>query len=334
MWILPKNLKESFHAAQGFGESSEDLNGLASELSLSCTWKSKHSSAPTWLGRWKRVYWLPHPFGRILQPSMPNLLVDWGTESLEATLARRFQTQEKDKGRTIRDTFTLLFQGLLKVPNPSGAYLKMLKGISRSDLKKSQKIYEAWAILLRQECIQRKKLAHPIEETASLFSQLNTIGWKTPGTQECNGGTMKKLTGNAKYKLRDQVNWPTPQARDSKNPDLETSANFKLQTENGYTIDLNSQVLQKHLMADTSWPTPKGRDWKGASQRGVHQPGDALENMMQHLQATDGRQDQEKSNTTGKSLEQSQKQTLNAAWVAQLQGTTLEKTFFVHMVTP
>ena len=48
------------------------------------------------------------------------------------------------------------------------------------------------------------------------------------------------------------MHWPTPQARDTKSPDMEGSGNYERKMENGWTIDLNS--------AAANWPTPATRD--------------------------------------------------------------------------
>jgi len=45
--------------------------------------------------------------------------------------------------------------------------------------------------------------------------------WRTPSTTESEGGIMEYRQGaNARYKLRDQVVWPTPQARDTRNTSI------------------------------------------------------------------------------------------------------------------
>ena len=50
------------------------------------------------------------------------------------------------------------------------------------------------------------------------------------------------------------MHWPTPQARDTKSPDMEGSGNYERKMENGWTIDLNS--------AAANWPTPATRDYR------------------------------------------------------------------------
>jgi hypothetical protein len=49
-------------------------------------------------------------------------------------------------------------------------------------------------------------------------------------------------------------NWPTPQNRDWRGPDLEGSGNLERKRERGFTEDLNSRAA--------NWATPAARDWK------------------------------------------------------------------------
>lgn len=82
-----------------------------------------------------------------------------------------------------------------------------------------------------------------------------------------------------------------------------------------------------------NWPTPATRDYKGANGDEHFKEKERphmgqLPNAVKQEQIN-GQPDRDNPSTNGKSQEQ-----LNPAWVAQLMGTTLEKTFFVHMVTP
>jgi DNA modification methylase len=76
MWIIPSNLPLSSRSALEFLASKEDLNELAFNAVSLPTWKSKPSSLQTWLRAWKRVYWIPHLFGRMLKPSMHDRFVE------------------------------------------------------------------------------------------------------------------------------------------------------------------------------------------------------------------------------------------------------------------
>lgn len=87
----------------------------------------------------------------------------------------------------------------------------------------------------------------------------------------------------------------------------------------------SSGVFQSLTRMIQQWPTPQSRDYKqdGNHNQENNRPLSEAVNMK-----TFGRQDQGNRNIHGKNREQ-----LNPAWEAQLMGTTLEKTFFVPMVT-
>lgn len=82
MWIIPSNLPLSSRSALEYLGSSEDLKELASTPVSWPTWKSKPTSLQTWLRAWKRVFWIPHLFGRTLKPSMHGHFVEEYTASL------------------------------------------------------------------------------------------------------------------------------------------------------------------------------------------------------------------------------------------------------------
>jgi hypothetical protein len=68
---------------------------------------------------------------------------------------------------------------------------------------------------------------------------------------------------------------PTPQARDSKNPNTSETPRIKRKLEQGWTIDLNDKIAML--------PTPKSRDWKG----GATKARDTLDNKIE-MGATKG----------------------------------------------
>jgi hypothetical protein len=171
-----------------------------------------------------------------------------------------------------------------------------------------------------------------------------------------------------KYKLRDQVNWPTPDCSDRRSEKsnqigLSNAVKWSTQTTNrstraseGYYPNLVEQVSQ--------WGTPTTRDYKDGSAESVENvPVNGLLGRMVHAtqqetwptpmtndarrsgttknrlkrstlelpemaHLTDGHQDQVGPSKNGKS-----RASLNPAWVAQLMGTTSEKIFFVPSAT-
>lgn len=94
----------------------------------------------------------------------------------------------------------------------------------------------------------------------SLNSQVN---WKTPGASETEGGALKELSGDAKYKLRDQVNWPTAtayqQSESVENYHIRAKRmkeRHKGKTGNGAGMSLATAVKQEN------WETPQARDFR------------------------------------------------------------------------
>lgn len=102
MWIIPNNHPLYSALAQEFVDSKEDLKEYAQDLIGNSTqpqllWRSKHSSTGTWLGRWNRVYWLPHLFGRTLKPSIGKSFEEKLTSFLEDIPANRCPWPESKK---------------------------------------------------------------------------------------------------------------------------------------------------------------------------------------------------------------------------------------------
>lgn len=82
-----------------------------------------------------------------------------------------------------------------------------------------------------------------------LFERPMLVGRTGESGRLCTHGEADLVEGQT-------MHWPTPQARDVKNPDMEGSGNYERKIKNGWTIDLNS--------ASANWPTPKARDSKSA----------------------------------------------------------------------
>ena len=219
MWVIPSQIQESLPFAQEYVVSKEDLSELSEELESSLMWRSKHSSLKTYSARWNTVFWLPRLFGRMLRPSTESRFVDWWTASWEGTRVSPSPLQDKEAAQTTPDTFTRLFQELSKQQDLFGASLKTSLDTSLLDSPKYRQTYDLWVTQLRQEYIQRKKLAHHIRENGSSSSQSEMNMWRTPQNSETEGGTMEIREGaNGRLKLRDQVasKWPTPKNRDYK----------------------------------------------------------------------------------------------------------------------
>jgi hypothetical protein len=364
MWILPNNHPLHSTFAQECVASKEDLNEHAPDLvgsvqSPRLMWKSKPSSITIWLSRWNRVYWIRHLFGRILKPSIQDHFVTRLTESLPDIHVSPSHLPGNEEEKMIPDTFIRLYQDQSKQLDLFSASSKTSEDISVWDTERFTKTFDVLVMRLSQESSQRRRLARHIRErdSSSLQSeetwltprsteieetyenylermksspdpknntktkdgnlsmqvQHSELTWSTPNAQMRDGRqkpgsqlSLSKQVHGVKKNGESWMNWPTPTPTDIYSENLSST-----QQKDG---SMHSVTLPQAIQKE--WPTPKSRDHMGMTQRGVFQPGDAIPNMINFLQG------QENNNTRGKNLGQ-----LNPAWVLQLMGTTLEKTF-------
>lgn len=212
MWILPQQLKKSFLSAQDLEESSVDLSEVASQFAKFVSWRSKPSSAKTWLLRWKRVFWIPLLFGRTLKPSQQKNFADWWTASLEAIPVHHSHLPDSALVLPMNDTFGRLYELMSKQLDLFGASSKTLTTISPWDSILFTKTYALWVTQLRQEYSVRQKVAHHMRDRES-------SSWPTPHASPQENRTTKptpsqEKNGHGKYLAVEVHNWPTPDTSD------------------------------------------------------------------------------------------------------------------------
>jgi hypothetical protein len=322
MWIIPTThplysqfapeylgskeaLKEQFEPLGTIGIFQN--NKVTHVTPLPLMWKSNHLSLHRWLDKWKRAYWLPHLFGRMLKLSMHDRFVEKYTESLRDILASHLASPESGKALTMNDTFGRLYLRRLKPADRNLFILKMSQGILAWDMKKYAETYQVLATELRKESLLRRKLAHPIDESGSLFSEF----WKTPVSSDGEGGILEiRENADARIKLRDQsVKWTTPTSNANTGKHVPAA---------GGSPNIQYQVEQ--------WTTPSTRDYKDtpgmtAERKDDKDRNDQLPRQVYSLL------DKENTSTIGKNPAR-----LNPAWSIQLMGTTLQKTFTALLV--
>lgn len=251
MWIhVPSTY---CHCVQELDNLTSASNWQFQLLEQSAMLRSKPSPAKSWYRVWKKETWMKHLYGQICEPLMANRGVEKWIASLEDTHANPFPLRVKWVVQMILDTFGLRLPELLEKLNPLGVSLKMSETTSTSDLKKSEMNYKEWAMTLRQEYTQRKKLVRRTSETG--YSS-----WRTPAN-DGDGGTFdlsKQPPGsNPKMKLRDQAaNWGTPNSRDWK----------------GVTGLENQKDLPRDVK---NWATTT-RDWKDGACQDANVPTNGL----------------------------------------------------------
>lgn len=354
MWILPKNHPLFSVYAQ---DSCEDLKSELSihyseNYTLPLMRKSKPLSLKTFYAAWKRVFWMRHLSGRILKLSLSNYFGAKYTASLEGIHASHFQLPVIKKEQKTQDTCGLILKKESRQLDLFSASSKTSEGTSILDIKKSEEAFKDLVTRLGKESIRRKKLARHTEEIGYSYLQSEQINWLAPECSDRRSDKSKQqgLSNQVKWvtptvhqqstkyqqggqSLEYQVGaWQIPQARDYRSPDLEGSGNYERKKEKGFTIDLNSQVM--------NWTTPTTAEAnKIGNQANYGQKG--LSNHPAIVGETNrvrqekskkkpivfiaGLQDQDKINIVSKS-----RASLNPAWVLSLMGTDLEKIFYVE----
>lgn len=326
MWIIPNNHPLSSAFVQEYSGSKEDWKELSVNLQLPLMRKSKPLSVRTLLRAWRRVFWIPPLFGRILKPSQQTSFEEKLTASLADIHASHSVPQENNEEKQIHDTCSLLYGRILKKYSQTGAFSKMSGVILNWDTPKFTEAFGIWATQLSAEYTARRKQAQLIRERGSLSLPLNLKNWPTATTSDTGQEPATLFARAARMKLRHGNRtgngcgmslgtavkmWRTPMARDHNGIPGETFARGQ---------SLPSMVK--------NWPTSRASDYKGCGPKGC--PTQQYQFEKSYLEATvleystDGQLDPENNNTTGRNLEQ-----LNPAWVAQLMGTTLKRTFYV-----
>jgi len=141
-------------------------------------------------------------------------------------------------------------------------------------------------------------------------------------TKAGSGRSVNLAMAVQREKSREEKNWATPQLMDFRS-DIRKPEERSEKANKGGCSNLREQVHnwktdkeKKNWSEESSkgWPTPKSRDWKG----GLGTDKARQRNDLDKIVLLDGHQDQDKSNTSGKSRESSK--VLNPNWVEQLMG--------------
>ncbi len=187
MWIIPKNISDTFHFAVDTKELGLDSEEFSQTCEKSLMWRSKPSQSPTWLRRWKRIKYLQHLSGRILKPSHTKSFLDKLTSSLGDSHANLFPMQEAEKELKTQDTSTPTSAMESEDVDQDLFSWKTSKESSvpkqRQDevfCSMSSKTWKAWVTSQRQEYSQRVKLAH-------LTKEKECLSWATPASRDHKG---------------------------------------------------------------------------------------------------------------------------------------------------
>ncbi len=206
--------------------------------------------------------------------------------SLQDTRASRSAMPAKGSARPTQGTFGRILQNTSVQLDLFCASSKTSADTSRLDSMRFSRAFEIWVTKLSQDCLQRQR-------SALLTNESDCLSWLTPRAagSDGEGGIMENLEGkDGHYKLRDQVNWMTPDVSDRR----------------------SDKSNQQGLSNQVNWPTPKKPTGGGQGHRQT--PGGGIRKLEDAI-IINGRPDPDKSNTTGKNRGQ-----LNPKWVSQLMG--------------
>ena len=168
MWIIPKNLDVSA-CVRATLESNWDLDELSQICEQSLMWRSKPSLARTWLARLKKIKWMQHLSGWILKPSLDTCFAAEYTYSLEDTPVNPSQLPVKDKELKTPDTFGRILKESFRQLDLFGVSSRMLEDTLQLDSLKFIEAYDLWVTKLRQDCLQRRRSGHHINESDYSF---------------------------------------------------------------------------------------------------------------------------------------------------------------------
>ncbi len=276
---------------------------------------------------------------RTLRPSLTQSFVDAWTSSLEDSRVSHSQLQESVKLLKTQDTSSLTSQTESESANLELFSLKTYKesSVARQPTESqfsnmSSESWKEWVTEQRQEYSQRKKSAHLIRESESLF-------WATPIANDAKGSDYagRKKNPKALYLGGQVKNWSTPTVMDTasiqeprkKNPSggqkpplCQEVKNWATPNTMDYMEQRSPEALQRQFKTTRkgrtapanlreqvhpqNWPTASTRDHKGGYTGGRIRNGkvsmDTLDVAVQaHIEG--GLLDQANLNMNGKSQE-------------------------------
>jgi hypothetical protein len=196
MWIhLPS---ECYPFAQELPDSTWDSNSLAQNLAQSVTVKGKHIASKSWLRELKKDSLTTHRFGQTLSPSTATL----GATKWIASLADIPVSPSPALAKSLENKTSagcgITLPELLAKSSPSGVSSRTSAHIYEWALNKSMMTYKQWVTELRQECLQRQKLAQDIKEKGSFC-------WPTPSASDGGGRLKENMLGWMKRRIRQKA---------------------------------------------------------------------------------------------------------------------------------
>lgn len=262
MWILVPRVSPSAQASEDWTSPPK----WSLELAESVTWRGKQRASSSWLRAWKKGGWIRRLFTRMPEPSMADRgVAEWISSlpvtraSHSASLAKGSQKQTQGtSGQTSSESSPRFVQHSL--------FSRTSKDTSSEASAPSSVTLTNWGSMRSGEFTQ---LSKPDTRTVATGSS----SWPTAvagDSKSCGAAGYSTASGrHSGTTLTDASrHWPTPQARDFRSPDLKGSGNYDRKVSKGYTIDLNSRVV--------NWATPTAQDYKDGTDPSPNAPTNAL----------------------------------------------------------
>jgi hypothetical protein len=290
MWIYVPGMEDRTSSA-----SARDTEGLISEsswlfplLERSVMWRSKPSLSRYWLRRCTPGSWMMRLCGRISRPLEARSGVDAWMASLVATPVLRSPAPASGEAWKTSGTFGPIFRESLPQLDLFGASSRTYPGMSASDSAKWCEAFKTWTTWLRQDCLQRQKLARatrgsgcsslPWPTPAATDEQMDRRSeqkkqewldnpergmnlaasagvWQTPQSDSLRGGDRKDEQGLD----QEARNWPTPAANDdNKTPEAHLAMKKRMGERDG--TNANRTAITSLQVIVQNWPTARAED--------------------------------------------------------------------------
>lgn len=323
MWIIPKNISDTYPSVQVTRESEVDSEEFSQMCEKSLMLKSKPSLSATWLRRWKRTKFIQHLCSRTLKNSHSESFVDALTSCLVGSPANLSQEQGSRKQQKIQDTCSPTSLKESKSVDPLSCSSKTSKesSVARQPMENqfstmSSDRWKKWVTSQRQEYSQRLKSERLIRESES-------SSWPTPAARDWKGyynvESQKKRFRNLlpdAVEAQEMLNWPTPTVAEGGK--IGNNPNYGQLGLSNHP-EVHGQKVQREKLH---------KDKKGLSKAGLHdqvkpnKSGKSRELLWGTPKEVDSRAahtDRGKSNL-GEQVQHNTGKKLNANWVEQLMG--------------
>ena len=314
MWIIPKNISDTYPSVQVTRESEVDSEEFSQMCERSLMLKSKPSPSPTWLRRWKRTKYIQHLCSRTLKNSHSESFVDALPSSLVDSPANLSVQQENGKRQKTQDTCSLTSLKGSESADPSSSSLRMSRESSavRQPMESqfssmSSEAWKKWVTQQRQEYSQRVKLEHHTRGNGS-------SSWPTPTARDVKGPSGRAYKGKPENLADIELgNWPTPTVAEGgkigNNPNYGQLGLSNHPQVHGYEVQRKPLHKDRKGLPKAGQPDPTKNSTSGKSQESWGTPSTR---DMSHP----GKNSNQKRITA----QISNPNKLNPSWVEQLMG--------------